>query len=68
MENSKFDPFAAEVAADDTRIPCPYCGRRFATDRSDKHANTCEKNPEKMRAAAERKRGLAKALSGREYK
>jgi len=31
------------------RVPCDYCGRKFASDRIDKHLNVCNKGNGKQR-------------------
>lgn len=40
---------------DDDRVPCLYCGRKFAADRIDKHQNVCPQHPDKL--AKSEKRG-----------
>ncbi|GCA63398.1 zinc finger C2HC domain-containing protein [Kipferlia bialata] len=43
-------PFADEQPpSEDTRVPCPFCGRKFNADRIAKHQNVCPKNPEKQK-------------------
>ncbi|TNJ27401.1 C2HC-type zinc-finger domain-containing protein [Giardia muris] len=44
-----------EENEDDNRVPCLYCGRKFAADRIDKHQNVCPQHPDKL--AKSEKRG-----------
>ena len=46
---SKFDPTAQAPVEGDDRVPCRYCGRKFAADRIAKHEESCAKNPAKKK-------------------
>lgn len=43
--------------ADDDRVPCPYCGRKFGAEAAQKHISVCERmNAGRMRGGAANKR------------
>lgn len=44
--------------ADDDRVPCPYCGRKFGADAAQKHISVCERmNGGRNRGAANKRGG-----------
>ncbi|KAH0570676.1 C2HC-type zinc-finger domain-containing protein [Spironucleus salmonicida] len=67
LKSSKFDPSAAQVDPNDSRVPCQYCQRRFDADRVEKHENICSESPTKKAAAEKRKQAVNKSISKRTY-